>query len=120
MSIIALHSPTEFRSVAPARRPSEAVYRRRRLVVGTVLALIVVTAGLAVNEALAGIGGVTASATDTAPANGPASVTALPGDTLWAIAVEHHGSVDLHRYLDRLVLLNGGPGIQAGQQVLLP
>ncbi|MGA1552256.1 MAG: hypothetical protein ACO38A_09290, partial [Ilumatobacteraceae bacterium] len=60
MSTIALHNPAAIRTVAP--RPSEAVYRRRRLVVGTVLALMVVTAGLAVNEALAGIGGVTASA----------------------------------------------------------
>lgn len=118
MSTIALHNPAAIRTVAP--RPSEAVYRRRRLVVGTVLALMVVTAGLAVNEALAGFGGVTASAADTAPSNAPTTVTALPGDTLWAIAVEHHGSVDLHRYLDRLVLLNGGPSIQAGQVVRLP
>ena len=118
MSTIALHNPAAIRTVSP--RPSEAVYRRRRLVVGTVLALMVVTAGLAVNEALAGIGGVTASAADTAPSNAPTTVTALPGDTLWAIAVEHHGSVDLHRYLDRLVLLNGGPSIQAGQVVRLP
>ena len=48
------------------------------------------------------------------------TVTAQPGDTLWAIARVHHGGIDLDRYLDRLITLNGGPSIQVGQAVVLP
>jgi hypothetical protein len=39
---------------------------------------------------------------------------------LWAIARVHHGDIDLDRYLDRLITLNGGPSIQVGQAVVLP
>lgn len=99
---------------------SPAVYRRRRLVVGTVLALAVVTGGLAINEVLAGDGGVTASASAAEPVPVRSSITARPGDTLWAIAQRHRGDIDLYRYVDRLIALNGGPSIQAGQSIVLP
>ena len=99
---------------------SPAVYRRRRLVVGSVLAIAVVTGGLAINEVLAGDGGVTASASAAEPAPVRSTITARPGDTLWAIAQRHRGDVDLYRYVDRLIALNGGPSIQAGQSIVLP
>ncbi|MEY2975284.1 MAG: hypothetical protein RIR49_1704 [Actinomycetota bacterium] len=106
---------------APMRRPvSPAVYRRRRLVVGTVLAVAVVAGGLAINEVLAGDGGVTASASAAEPVPARTTVTAQPGDTLWAIAQTHRGEVDVRRYLDRLIALNGGASIQAGQAIVLP
>jgi LysM repeat protein len=89
-------------------------------VVGTVLALAVVVGGLAINEVLAGGGGVTASASAAEPVPVRVTVTARPGDTLWAIAQRHRGEVDVHRYLDRLIALNGGPSIQAGQAIVLP
>lgn len=104
-----------------ARRPvSQATYRRRRLVVGTILALAVVIGGLAINEVLAGGGGVTASASATEPVPVRATVTARSGDTLWAIAQRHSGDVGVRTYLDRLIALNGGPSIQAGQAIVLP
>jgi LysM repeat protein len=101
-------------------RHSAAVYRRRRLVVGSIAALAVISAGLAVSEVLAGDGGATASAAVTGPEFVRQTVTAQPGDTLWAIARRFHGSVDVDRYLDRLISLNGGPSIQAGQAIVLP
>ena len=120
MSTIALGIGAPHPAVHVRRRPSAAVYRRRRLVVGSIAALLVVLSGLAVNEVLAGDGGVTASAAVAGPAPERISITAQPGDTLWAIARQYHGSVDVDRYLDRLISLNGGASIQAGQAVLLP
>ena len=104
----------------PVRRPTAATYRRRRLVVGGILAFMTVSVGLAVNEVLAGASGVTASAAVAGAAPVRSTVTAQPGDTLWAIARVHHGDIDLDRYLDRLITLNGGPSIQVGQAVVLP
>ncbi len=104
----------------PVRRPTEATFRRRRLVVGTVCAVLVVFAGLVVNEVLAGDGGATASAAVAGPTPQRLTVTAQPGDTLWSIARKFHGSVDVNRFLDRLITLNGGASIQIGQAVVLP
>ena len=48
------------------------------------------------------------------------SITALPGDTLWSIAQTYRGDVPVSRYVDKLVSLNGGASIQAGQAVVIP
>ena len=104
----------------PVRRPTAATYRRRRLVVGGIMAFLAVSGGLAVNEVLTGASGVTASAAPAGSAPVRSTVTAQPGDTLWAIARVHHGEIDIDRYLDRLITLNGGTSIQVGQAVVLP
>ena len=49
-----------------------------------------------------------------------AHVRAEPGDSLWSIAERFHGDVDLRRYVDALIRLNGGTAIAAGQLVRLP
>jgi len=102
------------------RRHPEAVYRRRRLVVGTIAAVLVVAGGLAVNEFVVGDSDGTASAAVAGPPAQRVTVTAQPGDTLWSIAQSHRGSVDVYDYIDRLVRLNDGPAIQAGQAITLP
>ena len=114
-------------SVGALRRPArvavrhpESVYRRRRLVVGTLAAFLVVTGGLAVNEFVVGDSDGTASAAVAGPPTVRVTVTAQPGDTLWSIAQEHRGSVKANDYVDRLISLNGGPSIQAGQAIVLP
>ncbi len=99
---------------------SEATYRRRRAVVGTVVAILVAVGIVLTHDVLAGSGGVPASAAVSQPARARVVVTAQPGDTLWSIAEVHRGEVGLTRYVDKLVDLNGGPSIQAGQAVLLP
>ena len=43
-----------------------------------------------------------------------------PGDTLWALASQHHGALSQAEYVDLLVEVNGGASIQAGQQIVLP
>jgi Tfp pilus assembly protein FimV len=125
------HAPTRLMRPQVARtqpsrtqlsRPalSEATYRRRRAVVGIVLAVLVAAGAVLTHDVLAGSGGVPASAAASQPARARTTVTARPGDSLWSIAERHHGEVALSRYVDALVDLNGGAAIQAGQAVLLP
>ena len=106
--------------MAPPRRASEATYRRRRAVVGTVLAVLVAVSTVLAHDVLAGSSGGPASAAASQPVRPHLTVTARPGDTLWSIGQAHHGSVSLARYVDKLVDINGGASIQAGQAVLLP
>ena len=105
--------------VSPAR-PSAATYRRRRVVVGTALAVFVAVGVVTAHDVLAGSGGVPASAAVSLPAQARQRVVAQRGDTLWSIASVHHGDISITRYVDALVDLNGSPTIQAGQEVLLP
>jgi hypothetical protein len=103
-----------------ATRPTAATYRRRRAVVGTVLAALVAVGAVATHDVLAGSGGVPASAAASQPAHARLTVIAQPGDTLWSLAAAHHGEISLTRYLDTLVDINGGPTIQVGQVITLP
>ena len=104
----------------PIRSVSPRTYRRRRAVVGGVLAVAVAFGIVATHDVLAGSGGVPASAAESRPAHVRSTVTAQPGDTLWSIAQANRGGVPVQRYVDKLVDLNGGASIQAGQQVVLP
>ena len=117
-----LHSPVITLSPRSADRhhPSAATYRRRRTVVGTTLAVLVAVSSVAAHDVLAGSGGVPASAAVSLPAQARQRVVAQRGDTLWSIAAAHHGEISITRYVDALVDLNGGPTIQAGQEVVLP
>lgn len=102
------------------RAVSARTYQRRRAVVGGLLAVVVACGIVVTHDVLAGSGGVPASAAASRPAPVRSSVTAQPGDTLWSIAQSHRGEVSIDRYVDKLVDLNGGASIQAGQQVVLP
>ena len=103
--------------VAP-RRVSEATFRRRRMIAGTALAVFVAVGAVTAHDVLAGSGGVPASAAESQPAR--SVVVARPGDSLWAIADRFHGEVSITRYVDKLVSLNGGASIEAGQAITLP
>jgi len=106
---------------APRRRVvSERTYRRRRAVVGGVLAIVVACGLVVAHDVLAGPGGVPASAAGGQAGSVRSTITAQPGDTLWSIANAHRGDVPVNRYVDKLVSLNGGASIQAGQQIVLP
>lgn len=108
---------------AAGRRPSAATFRRRRLIVGTTLAVVVAVGAVAATDVLAGSGGDPASAATGQPARlvvEQATVVALPGDTLWTIAERFRGDTPISRYVDTLVDLNGGASIVAGQAILLP
>jgi hypothetical protein len=105
-------------SARPAARVSEATYRRRRAVVGTALAACVAVGAVTAYDVLAGSGSVPASAAVSQPAR--VTTVAGPGDSLWSIAERHHGDISISRYVDKLVQLNDGPTIQAGQLIVLP
>lgn len=120
---LALHQPV--RPAPPAgrvgvRRHSERVYRRRRRVVGTLLAGLLAAGGVAAHDVLAGPGGEPASAAAAQPAPQLQTVIADHGDTLWSIARRHHGEASFDDYVDALVRLNDGASLQVGQIVRLP
>lgn len=109
------------RPVRPARRRHpEAVYRRRRMVVGVVTAaLVAITIVLAI-DVLAGSSGVPASAVSGQPAPGRSVTIARPGDSLWSLAETYRGDVSVTAYVEALISLNDGPTIEAGQRIVLP
>lgn len=112
--------PTFGAQTAPRRPATARTYQRRRAVVGGLLAVVVAVGLVVTHDVLAGSGGEPASAAASRPTPARSTVTAQPGDTLWSIAQAHRGDVSVHRYVDKLVDLNGGASIQAGQQVVLP
>lgn len=92
--------------------PGPSVYRRRRAVLAVFVAAMVGVIGLAV-------GGGEASRS-TAGASPMRSYLVQPGDTLWAIAAQHAGSMPMVDYVDVLVELNGGAQVRAGEWIVLP
>jgi hypothetical protein len=101
-------------------QPTAATYRRRRRVAGVGLIAVTSALTLGAHGLLTGPGGVPASAAGAGTARPGVAVRAEPGDSLWSLAERHHGDVDLTRYVDALIDLNGGTAIAAGQLVRLP
>jgi LysM repeat protein len=118
--ITTIRRTTRHTRPVPPVRPSAATYRRRRVVVGTSLAVLVAVGAVTAHDVLAGSGGVPASAAVSQPAQARARLTAQAGDTLWSIAAVHHGEISITRYVDALVDLNGGATIHVGQEIILP
>jgi hypothetical protein len=112
------------RSIAPpaARRCTQpaATYRRRRTGAALLVAAVVGGGALVADSVLSGSGGVPASAAGTGAAHVERAVRAAPGDSLWSIAEEHRGDIAITRYVEKLIDLNGGTRIEAGQLVRLP
>lgn len=95
-----------------ARRRSSFVYARRRAVLAAIVGLLIgggFFARGAVAENPAPVGGIEM----------PRTVTAVQGDTLWAIAHRLVPGGDVMGMVDRLVELNGD-SIVPGQQILIP
>ncbi len=113
------HRPLPRVDARTAAVPSRTV-RRRRALVGVLLAVVAGCGLVVVHDVLAGSSGLPATADSGRPAPTSGAVTALPGDTLWGIAEQHRGDVAIDRYVEQLVRLNGGSSIVAGQTVLLP
>ncbi|MEM1332868.1 MAG: LysM domain-containing protein [Actinomycetota bacterium] len=79
----------------------------------------------ALGAVLASVGGFPAAAADAVPGTSPAADraarhVAAPGDTMWSIAQQHRGAISHADYVDALIRLNGGVGIEVGQAVVLP
>ena len=102
-------------------RGQEPDYLLRRIVALLLAIAVAVLLATAMAGLLAGFGGGPAAASGAQPAASQLEYhVAQRGDTLWTIAVEHHGEVVLDRYVDRLIDLNSGTRILVGQAVLLP
>jgi LysM repeat protein len=102
--------------------PVRDVYVRRRIAVAlaAMISLLLVLGGVVVaGRALAGRGGVPASAPAAQPVQS-APYVVQPGDTLWSIAQQFRGERSLTGYLDALVQANSGPDIEVGQRLVLP
>src|SRR5437868_3751992 len=102
----ALHlvPPVTRRSRAP-RQASTRVYRRRRLVVGVLVAVLLLAAGALLGR----LGGGPLTAPETAPAAAAAPAAAprlihvvQPGDTLWVIARAMQPTGDVRPLVDKL------------------
>jgi LysM repeat protein len=102
--------------------PTHDVFIRRRIavVLAAIVSLLLVLGGVVVAErALAGRGGVPASAPAAQPVQS-APYVVQPGDTLWSIAQRFRGERSLAGYVDALVQANSGPDITVGQRLVLP
>lgn len=102
--------------------PRHDVYVRRRIAVALAALLsllLVLGGGVVAGRALAGRGGVPASAPAAQPVQS-APYVVQPGDTLWSIAQRFRGDRALTGYLDALVQANAGPDIEVGQRLALP
>ncbi len=96
------------------------VYRRRRLLAAVLTAVLAYGAwSLALDvgdRLLTGEAGADAVTSDA-----PAEVWVVqPGDTLWSIAVELGGDVDVRQRVDELADANGGPMLEVGQRLVIP
>lgn len=86
------------------------------LAAGAVTAL-----GLMADAIVSGPGGVPASAAGAGTDTPDRFVVVRAGDTLWSIAEAHHGDINLRRYVEKLIDLNGdSTRIVIGQTVQLP
>ena len=123
------------RLVRNVSRPSDAVYRRRRLFAVVLLAgftLMVAGVAFALTSGETAPFSVSAGAASGAPVEDPAAYGAghaspppgsvyvvQPGDTLWSIARELAPTGDIRAEVDRLQHLNGTAALQAGQRLQL-
>ncbi|HUZ44314.1 MAG TPA: LysM peptidoglycan-binding domain-containing protein [Acidimicrobiales bacterium] len=106
------------------RRPSPAVYRRRRLVAALCLSLVL---GLAY-VSLAHLGAVFPGSGPLTASGGPGSAVAVadqlyvvrPGDTVWSIADRFQSTGDERPLVARIMSELHGGQLQAGQAIRIP
>jgi len=109
-------------AIARARRPSPAVYWRRRLaVVGLAVGIVVVAA-----QAGDALGGSPLAAPERRPASAIATsktvveVTARPGDSLWSIVQRTFPGEDPRPRVDELMEARHGTPLVPGEVVGVP
>lgn len=120
------HPPTHPPTHPPAHLPTHlaGVYRRRRLLAAALAAVLMAVLAYGAWSLAIDVGDrlFTGQAGAAAVVGEPeAEVWVVqPGDTLWSIAVELGGDVDVRQRVDQLAEHNGGPMIEVGQRLLIP
>lgn len=102
------------------RRPSAAVYARRRLVAGLLAVVALASLVTLAGQVAVSLGGVSASAPErSAPA--PRTVVVEPGDTLWSLARQLQPEGDVRPLVRALVRANGGTAyLEVGTRIAVP
>jgi len=104
-----------------SHRPDYTMRRLGAVVVVLCSLLIATVVATAAVDAVSGLGGRPAAASETSTEVRPPAVhVAAAGDTVWSIAERFRGDVELTRYVDALIASNGGTSIVVGQAVRLP
>ena len=119
----ALHLvPPVTRRSRARRQASTRVYRRRRLVVGVLVAVLLLAAGALLGR----LGGGPLTAPETAPAaatpvHAPRLIHVVqPGDTLWVIARAMQPTGDVRPLVDKLEAARHGQPLRVGEVISLP
>src|SRR5687768_7245304 len=110
----------------PPRRPTPAVFRRRRLLAVVLLALLIAGLALGAGPALrAGVG--VLGGRPLTPSGSPGSVAmqpvvsrfhvVQPGDTLWSVARRMQPSGDIRPLVDRLAAARRGTVLHPGELI---
>ena len=103
----------------PAHAPSsEVVYRRRRLVVATLVLSVLLGGRVAAD--LSGGGPLDAPRPAPPVLVSERSHVVQPGDTLWTIARTLQPTGDVRRLVDRLAARRHGAALQVGERIVLP
>lgn len=117
--------PFSRRAVARAPRPrvvgvppAEVVYRRRRLVVATLILSVLLGGRVAAD--LVWSGPLAAPEPAQPVLVGERVHLVQPGDTLWTIARSFQPTGDIRRLVDALAAQRHGAALQVGERIALP
>ena len=113
----------------PRRRPTPAIYRRRRLaavlVLCAVVAAVLLLTGPVLRASVGVLGGSPLTPSEPPAASGMRPVAThtyvvQPGDTLWSLARRIQPSGDIRPLVDRLAAHHGGAALQPGDRIVVP
>lgn len=97
--------------VGTPTRSMAATYRRRRLVVGVMAAVLAASLLRSVSSSADGYA--------VSPESAVVRVV-QPGDTYWSIATSLDADHDLREVVDALTVANGGRALQVGDRISVP